>query len=85
MCSYPALYLSHFKPVSILKGKLFTYLLARKAGLRKGSVRVFSIYYHFGCVNCLSDGLSISVAELIQTEANLGYGSARNPLFHDGN
>ena len=78
--SYPALYLSHFKPVSILKGKLTT--SSREIWIRKGLV-VFQ--FTISVVLIVSVMVVYQQMKLIQT-TNLGYNKSNVIRFsNDGN
>ena len=78
--SYPALYLSHFKPVSILKGKLIT--SAGESWIRKGLV-VFQ--FTISVVLIVSVLVVYQQMKLIQT-TNLGYNKDNVLRFsNDGN
>jgi ABC-type antimicrobial peptide transport system permease subunit len=78
--SYPALYLSHFKPVSILKGKLIT--TPGESWIRKGLV-VFQ--FTISVVLIVSVLVVYQQIKLIQT-TNLGYNKDNVIRFsNDGN
>jgi ABC-type antimicrobial peptide transport system permease subunit len=78
--SYPALYLSHFKPVSILKGKLIT--TSGESWIRKGLV-VFQ--FTISVVLIVSVLVVYQQMKLIQT-TNLGYNKDNVIRFsNDGN
>jgi len=78
--SYPALYLSHFKPVSILKGKLTT--SSGESRIRKGLV-VFQ--FTISVVLIVSVIVVYQQMKLIQT-TNLGYNKDNVIRFsNDGN
>lgn len=78
--SYPALYLSHFKPVSILKGKLIT--TSGESWIRKGLV-VFQ--FTISIVLIVSVLVVYQQMKLIQTK-NLGFNKSNVIRFsNDGN
>ena len=78
--SYPAFYLSHFKPVSILKGKLIT--SSGESKIRKGLV-VFQ--FAISVVMIVSVMVVYQEMKLIQT-TNLGYNKENVIRFpNDGN